>query len=118
MNDILINPTTGDIELTADGDLQLTDSVMQMIVIRLKWFAKEWKMNRAFGIDYYGEMFKKNPNLAIIQSQMVEAILNTDGVNDVKDFNITVDSKTRKAYVNFTAIINGRQSEGRINIDV
>ena len=118
MDDILINPNTGDVELSSEGDLQLTDSVMQRVIIRLKWFLNEWKMNRSFGIDYYGEMFKKNPNLAYIQSEMVRQILSTEGVNDVLKFNITTDSKSRTAYITFTALINGEIEEGRINVSV
>ncbi len=118
MNDILIDPQTGDIELSADGDLQLTDSIIQQITIKLKWFAREWKMNRAYGIDYYGEMLNKSPSLAAIESDMIETILSVEGVTDVKLFKITVDRVTRTAYVNFTAVINGKTEEGRINLNV
>lgn len=62
-----------DLLLTSDGDLciddnanvEITDSVIQEIQIRLRWFLGEWKINPEWGLPYYEQVFVKNPNLAI-----------------------------------------------------
>ena len=34
---------TGDLELSAAGDISATDSIMQAVRIRLLWFFGEWR---------------------------------------------------------------------------
>lgn len=38
----------GDLYITEDGDVQFTDSVLQAIKIRLKWFLGEWRINTTY----------------------------------------------------------------------
>ena len=45
----------GDLYITEDGDVQFTDSVLQAIKIRLKWFLGEWRINTDYGMPYFDE---------------------------------------------------------------
>lgn len=66
MKDLLLDKD-GDLYLTPNGDVSLTDSVRQAILIRLRWFLGEWKFNTSFGLPYFSQIFMKNPNTVVIE---------------------------------------------------
>ncbi len=66
MKDLLLDKD-GDLYLTSNGDVSLTDSVRQAILIRLRWFLGEWIFNTSFGMPYYSQILIKNPNTAVIE---------------------------------------------------
>lgn len=55
MKDLLLDKD-GDLYLTPNGDVSLTDSVRQAILIRLRWFLGEWKFNTSFGLPYFSQI--------------------------------------------------------------
>lgn len=118
MADILLNKHTGDIEFTNDGDISFTDSIMQEIMIRLKWFSREWKMNRAYGVDYFGTVFVKKPSRDLIESQIMQTVLSVDGVEEFIDFDIKINSEDRSADIFFRVRIGGETKDGRVEINV
>ena len=40
---------TGDLELSAAGDISATDSIVQAVRIRLLWFFGEWRLMPSLG---------------------------------------------------------------------
>ena len=82
----------GDLYVTEDGDVQFTDSVLQAIKIRLKWFLGEWRINTTYGMPYYDEVFIKNPSTALIEDRVRTEILSVDGVQAVEIL-ATVDNR-------------------------
>ena len=117
MKDILLD-SNGDILLNESGDIQFTDSVKQAIAIRLKWFAKEWKLGPDLGIPYYDEVFVKNPSITLIEENMRNSIMDVDEVEDVISFNMTNDRKLRKLTVSYVVSVSENLIEGSVNIDV
>lgn len=117
MKDILLN-SGGDIALDANGDIQFTDSVMQAITIRLRWFANEWKLGPELGFPYYEETLIKNPSTDLLQGQMIETIENVDEVDEVTELALSIDKRLRKLEVIFTAVIEGKVKEGRVVVNV
>jgi len=116
MKDFLLDGD-GDLVLR-NGDIVITDSVIQAIRIRLKWFANEWRINKDYGIPYYEEVFIKNPNKQLIEERIKEEILTVEEVQEVTSVNIDVNTVTRKAVITFTAIINGEEQNGEVNLNV
>ena len=96
---------TGDLELSAMGDVIPTDSIAQTVKIRLKWFLEEWRLGPTFGFPYFQEVFVKNPNLTKIKFLLREQIMEVEGVTNVTETEIQVDPKTRTAKITvaFTA---------------
>ena len=109
----------GDLYITEDGDVQFTDSVLQAIKIRLKWFLGEWRINTTYGMPYYDEVFIQNPSTALIEDRVRTEILSVDGVQAVESISVTIDKPTRVAAIHFTVVANDNkiiEEEVKVNV--
>jgi len=100
MTDILLN-SDGDLNLTENGDIQLTKSVRQAIRIRLLWFFNEWQFAPELGIPYFEDILIKKTNMNRIRRIIRNEVMGV-GVRDVQ--NIGIDVKNRRAAISFTAV--------------
>ena len=116
MKDLLLD-SNGDL-LFVNGDLSFTDSVIQAIKIRLRWFVGEWRINQSYGIPYYEDVFIKKPNKILIEEAIREEIMTVDEVQGVQDVNIEIDSADRIAHISFTVIVNDEILKEEVNISV
>ena len=115
-----------DLLLTSDGDLciddnanvEITDSVIQEIQIRLRWFLGEWKINPEWGLPYYEQVFVKNPNLAIIEDLLRTELLTIERVQSVESIKIKVDNRTRTAAIVCAVTVDNEKREGEVPVDV
>ena len=82
---------TGDLELSAAGDISATDSIVQAVRIRLLWFFGEWRL-----------MLVKNPNESKLRHLIRETVMSVDGVTDVSEILFNIDKKSRRASVEIT----------------
>lgn len=117
MKDLLLNQN-GDLLLDSNGDIQFTDSISQAINIRIRWFAKEWRLGPDLGIPYYDEMFIKNPSYELIEEKMREAIMDVEEVEDVASFSMSMDTNLRKLVVTYVVSVGEKFIEGSVKIDV
>ncbi len=116
MKDLLLDKN-GDLVFT-NGDVSFTDSVVQAITVRLRWFLGEWKINTDFGVPYYDDVFVKNPNKVLLEERIREEILSVEEVEEVSSVSINIDSNTRAATINFTAVANGTILEQEVDLNV
>lgn len=100
--DILLGPDE-DLYLNEGPDIVLNNSVSQKIKIRLKWFLEEWRWNQKFGLPYFEYLLIKNPELDYFKSLIRETVFNVAEITGVDNIEISVDSKTRKGIIRFTA---------------
>jgi len=102
-----------DWELTADSDLKIADNVdwivtaefelQQRLKTRLRFFYGEWYRNITEGIDYYGKIFIKNPDYALVAQEFRKQILLTEGVTEILDFEMAqIKTSDRSLEVTFT----------------
>lgn len=97
--------TNGDLS-TDSGDIAWATSVeaiAQHCTIRFRTFLAEYWLNLNIGIDYYGKILVKNPNLVTVQSIFRRTILGTPGVVALLSFEMALDKTTRTASVTFRA---------------
>jgi hypothetical protein len=87
-----------------ETDIVLANSVRQKIKIRLKWFFQEWRWDDEAGLDYFGYIFVKNPNLEQAKELIEEQIFNVDEVTEVNNVSIEIDSLSRKAAITYEAV--------------
>lgn len=113
MKDILLDKT-GDLYVTDTGDICLTDSVRQAILIRLRWFLNEWMYNRSFGLPYFEDVLIKNPQKSLIKQLFAEQILSVEEVLSLEHLDVSIDSKTRSCQIKFTA----KTTQGNITEEV
>lgn len=107
MPDLKLDPATGDLYLAASGDLALTDdasgeTTQQLIRVALKSILGEWFLDTRRGIDYFGLVWLKNPNLAAIQATFKDAILGVPGVAAITSYNQIFDRQARSLSVTGT----------------
>lgn len=117
MKDLLLTED-GDLYLSEDGDIAFTDSVMQAIKIRLKWFEGEWRMNTDYGMPYFDEVFINNPSVALLESRIRTEILTVEEVESVDSVSVSIDKATRKATIKFTVTIAGDSESGEVSLNV
>lgn len=98
MFDFKLDPS-GDLELSAAGDISTTDSIIQAVRIRLLWFFQEWRYGPDMGLPYFEDILVKNPNESKIRHLVREAVMSVEGVTDATDISITIDRKTRHAII-------------------
>ena len=106
------NPVDWDLELT-NGQLTFIDSssaIVQRVRSRLWFFKGEWYQDQRLGVDYFGKVLIKAPDLRQLESMFRKAILGTPGVASVDTLSITIDRPTREATMSFTATTDTNQT--------
>jgi len=116
MKDLLLD-SDGDLLIT-NGDVTITDSVIQAIKIRLRWFAGEWRVNPDYGMPYYDDIFIKNPNKVLLEEQIREEILSVTEVTEVTSVSVSIDAKTRCATISFTVTVSDTVINGEVTLNV
>lgn len=117
-SDIMLNANYNDIVLK-NFDLVLTQDVnatLQRINVALKLFFGEWFLDPEFGIDYYGEVLVKNPDLLAIEALLVEQISQIPLVSGVNGLEFNFDSAERVLTV--TTDIQVNDASEVLNIDI
>ena len=122
MDDFLLTGE-GDLYLAAEtvsgrlADTELTDSIIQAIRIRLKWFQGEWRLNPSYGMPYLKEVYVKSPDTALLASRVRREIL-AAGADSVESVSVTVDRAMREARVVFTATADGQRETEEVALSV
>lgn len=93
---------SGDLEISAIGDIAPTDSICQAVRIRLLWFFEEWRLSPGYGMPYFEELFVKNPNEVKIKHRVRETVMGVEGVTDVTEITLAIDHRTREAELSVT----------------
>ena len=91
--------SSGDLEINALGDISTTESVSQAVLIRLRWFLREWRLGPSLGFPYFEEVFVKNPNLTKIRFLLREEIMGVEGVTNVTGIEIAPDPSSRRVKI-------------------
>ena len=113
---LYIDPATRDLAIDADYNLRLTadagEYVSQKIEARLRWYRGEWFLARSGGVPYFQSILGK-ADLNEVNALLLAAVVNTDGVAEVLDFQVAYDGTEREYSVTFTVraadgdIVNG-----------
>ena len=105
MYDLSLNER-GDLAISETGDISLTESVRQIVLIRLRWILEEWRLGPELGFPYFEDMLVKNPNLELIGQLIKEEILKVESVTDAEITDITFDAQTRRFEVEFNYTVD------------
>lgn len=97
----------GDLYISPNGDIALTQSVCQAVRIRLLWFLKEWRLIPQLGFPYFEEVFVKNPSESKIRHYIREEIMSVDEVTDVTQIDFSLNKHTRAAKIRVEFSANG-----------
>ena len=93
----------GDLDITETGDIQLTHSIQQDILIHLRWILEEWRLGPEFGLPYFQDILVKNPNLEIVKRDIVNEIMKCDKIVNASIEDLNYDPKARTLKVRYKA---------------
>lgn len=99
----------GDLDISDVGDVSLTNSIRQAVLIRLRWIFAEWRLGPSFGFPWFEEVFRKNPNLTKIRSLIRDEIMGVEGVQDAEVYSVTYSREHRMALFKFFVTIGGER---------
>ena len=104
MSDIRLDKN-GDIEVSPTGDIYLTESVRQAVLIRLRWIWNEWRLGPDLGFPWFEEVFIKNPNTVKIRSLIRNEIMQVEGVTAAEVTSVSYDRAARAATFAFVCTV-------------
>ena len=100
--------TTGDLRIV-NGDIVMIeglDEVRQRVLFRMRTQLGEWDFDTTLGLDYFGEILKNDPDLALIQTRILTLVATTPGVLQVRDLDVSLDAPSRTMRVAYTFIVD------------
>ena len=106
MYDLKLNES-GDLEVNDFGDVMLTQSVRQAVLIRLRWLFGVWRFAPEAGVPYIERIMVKKPDVEAIKQIIRQEIMDVDGMTDVKNLEVKIDSQTRTARITFDGYADG-----------
>ncbi len=112
MKDIKLD-SAGDLDLT-NNDLSIIDDVAQAIVVRLRWYKGEWKINKDYGVPYFDNVLGQKFINARIEADIFDVFKNVVGIDSVKAFDVTRNGRT--LHVSFAVVANGNTETGEVEI--
>lgn len=104
MIDILLG-NDGDIAVSEVGDISITNSVRQAVLIRLRWIYNEWRLGPELGFPWFEQVFVKNPNTVKIRSLIRDEILQVEGVTGAEVTRVVYDRQNRAATFTYTCAV-------------
>lgn len=97
----------GDIELTDDGDIQLENGFLQNARVSILWIAGEWRLGPDIGLPWFEEILVKNPDTELIRREILNSLLNIDGVEDADVDILEFNSRDRIIKFKYIITANG-----------
>lgn len=104
MTDIMLD-SKGDMKVSAVGDISITESVRQAVMIRLRWIFQEWRLGPKLGFPWFEEVFVKNPNLPKLRQLIRDEIMKVSEVTAAAVTNIDFDRAARVAKITYTCTV-------------
>lgn len=92
----------GDLIVSENGDVSLTESIRQAVLIKLRWIFAEWRLGDTLGFPWYEDVFIKNPNMQKIKNDIRDTVMSVDGVTGSKVISSEFLVAERKARFKFT----------------
>lgn len=109
-----------EIGLDNDGDLAFVggdlvpiheqDEIAQNLLIRLRFFQGEWFLDTRIGLPFYEKILIKGVDENVVRALFRQAIITTPGVEELVNFDYTLDRERRAVTISFEA----RTTDGEI----
>jgi len=111
--DLKLDPQTGDL-LFSNKTLYVTDegeeSIAQRLKIRLRFFYREWVLDRSQGTKWFERVIRKGVTLYVADQEVRRVVLATSGVKSIESWRSTIDTSIRKYDVVFSVLTTQGQT--------
>lgn len=95
----------GDLKISETGDISLTESIRQAVLIRIRWIYGEWRLGPEIGFPWFEEMFVKNPNIVKLKQLIRNEIMEVEGVTDAVVNEVQYDREARSVKFVYTCSV-------------
>lgn len=105
MSDLLMDIGTNDLQVT-NGDLSLATgdtAIQQDLQQTLQVWLGEWFLDTTVGIAYRQQILVKNPNMSIVQDDIINAATGVPGIVQVIDVSFNYSATNRSLSVSVVA---------------
>lgn len=113
MIDLRLDPVTGDLDIS-NNTLHTTavglDSVSQRVRIRLRFFYKEWILDRSAGTKWFEIVLVKGIDKFAADREIRRVIQETEGILSLDSFTSEIDVEKRIFSVKFSATTIGSET--------
>jgi hypothetical protein len=112
MSDLMMDLETNDLEIT-DGDLSIVDgtaAITQDLQQTLQVWLGEWFLDTTVGVPYRQQILVKNPNMDIVQADLINAAAAVYGVEQILDSSFEYDNSNRSLSVEIVAMDSNGQT--------
>lgn len=107
---------SGDIAVSEIGDIALTESIRQAVLIRLRWIYNEWRLGPEMGFPWFEEVFVKNPNTQKIRQLVRSEIMKVEGVTAANVTMANYDRARRMAVFAYTCSVGREQFKEEVRL--
>lgn len=106
LRDEALDPLDGDLLLEQGDQVFLTghDGVLSDVKARWQTVKTEWYLDTSIGVDWFGKVLVKNPNLGDIRAEFTREALKAPGVTAVQRFDMVFDRGARSLDVDFELV--------------
>lgn len=80
-----------------------SEAIKQSVLTRLLSLRNDWFLNPEHGVRWF-DYLRKNPNMIAMESEVKSTVLNTQGVEKITEFDITLNADTRAMTITVTYI--------------
>jgi hypothetical protein len=111
MSDLLMDLSTNDIKII-NGDLSIvsgTDAIAQDLQQTLQVWLGEWFLDTSKGVPFKQDILIKNPNVDLVQADIVNAAANVPGITQILNVSFTYSNANRT----FSITVIAQESTGQ-----
>lgn len=105
-----IDGSTGNLVITDASAVKVLDddAIAQNLQAALHHIRQEWFLDQESGIDYFGQILVKRPDIAKIERILKRAIRGADGIANIESFSLTRDGQIFTCTFTVITINNAR----------
>ncbi len=97
--DLKIDPQTGDLAIE-NNSLQTTqegmESIAQRLRIRLRFFFREWILDRSAGTKWFEKVLRKDVDKFIADQEVRKRVQDTPQIKTIEDWTSSINASTRE----------------------
>lgn len=104
MADLLLDPQTGDLSVINNAlsvSEEGSESISQRLKIRLRFFFREWILDRSQGTKWFEIILKKGVEKFAADAEIRRVVLETPEIRTIENWTSSLDSQRRTYEVRF-----------------
>lgn len=102
--DLRIDPETGDLDVSGNAihtTEEGSESIAQRLKIRLRFFFREWVLDRSKGTKWFEVILRKGVTQYAADQEIRRVVINTPEIKSIERWESTLNDQTRTYSVDF-----------------